>query len=85
VDVVSDPEARQGPGKRLGQLMGAEPELTTAPADEASREMIRRFTAYVTADGSDVKSMVTRMERLKFETIVSGKSYGEVLAELDEP
>jgi hypothetical protein len=29
--------------------------------------------------------MVIRMERLKFETIVTGKSYREVLAETDEP
>ena len=29
--------------------------------------------------------MVTRMERLKFEVIVTGKSYGEVLAGMEGP
>ena len=49
--------------------------------DAAVREICRRFVDYVTADGFSAGSMVTRMERLKFETIVTGKSYREVLAE----
>ena len=64
-------------------MMAAEPELTRTAVDEAGRELIRRFVDYVTAGGSDCGSMVTRMERLKFETIVRGKSYGEVLAEME--
>ena len=75
----------KSPGKRLGQMMASEPELTEVPVDEADREAIRRFVDYVTADGSSVQAMVTRMERLKFETIVTGKSYREVLAETDKP
>ena len=75
----------ESPGKRLGRMMASEPELTEVPVDDAGREAIRRFIDYVTVDGSSVGSMVTRMERLKFETIVTGKSYREVLAEADEP
>lgn len=70
-------------GTRLGRMMASEPELTQVQMGEAGREFLRRFTAYVTADGFDVGSMVTRMERLKFETIVGQQSYSEVLAELE--
>ncbi len=76
---------RVSDGQRLGRMMASEPELTEVQVSEAGKEMIRRFVDYVTADGFGAGSMVTRMERLKFETIVSGKSYGEVLAEADEP
>lgn len=62
-------------------MMASEPELTRVAADEAGREFLRRFTDYVTADGCDVGSMVTRMERLKFEMIVQAKSCAEVLAD----
>ena len=68
-------------GKRLGRMMAAEPELTEVATDDASREFCRRFVDYVTAGGFSVADMVTRMERLKFETIVTGKSYREVLDE----
>jgi hypothetical protein len=61
-------------------MMASEPELTKVQTDEAGREFIRRFIEYVTADGCGTGSMVTRMERLKFETIVTGKSYSEALA-----
>lgn len=47
--------------------------------DAEVRERCRRFVDYVTAEGFSVEQMVTRMERLKFETIVSGKSYREAL------
>ncbi len=76
---VSEP----GSGKRLGRLLASEPELTQAPMDDAGREMISRFVAYVTADGCGVGSMATRMERLKFETIVREQTYTEVLASMD--
>ena len=76
---MSDEQA--GPGKRLGRMMASEPELTEVQVDGDGQEFIRRFVDYITVDGSDVRSMVTRMERLKFETIVSGKSCREVLAE----
>lgn len=66
-------------------MMASEPELTEAAADEAARERCRRFVDYVTSDGFGVESMVTRMERLKFETIVTGKSYREVLDEAEGP
>jgi hypothetical protein len=66
-------------GTRLGRLMGAEPELTEVRTDDAGRDFIRRFVEYVTADGYDCGSMVTRMERLKFESIVGEKSIAEVL------
>ena len=66
-------------------MMASEPELTEVAADDAAREACRRFVDYVTADGFGVESMVTRMERLKFETIVTGKSYREVLGEAEEP
>ena len=68
-------------GKRLGRMMGSEPELTEVQVDDAGREFCRRFVDYVTVDGFSVADMVTRMERLKFETIVTGKSYREVLDE----
>ena len=71
-------------GTRLGRMMAAGPELTEVREDPAGGEFIRRFTEYVTADGPDCAAMVTRMERLKFETIVTGKSYGEVLAAMEE-
>ena len=71
-------------GTRLGRMMASEPELTEVRTDEAGLEMIHRFVAYVIGDGFGDGSVVTRMERLKFETIVTGKSYSEVLAELDE-
>jgi len=79
---VSEPG---GDGTRLGRMMASEPELTTRAVDDAGREFIRRFVGYVTDGGSDFGSIVTRMERLKFETIVTGKSYGEVLAGTEEP
>ena len=72
-------------GTYLGRMMASEPELTRVQMTEAGREFLRCFTAYVTADGFGVDAMVTRMERLKFETIVHQKSYAEVLAGLDEP
>ena len=75
----SDEEGR--PGRRLGRMMASEPELTEVAVTGADHARIRRFVDYVTADGCDVAAMVTRMERLKFETIVTGKSYREVLAE----
>ena len=78
-------DEKESSGKRLGRMMASEPELTEVAADDATREFCRRFVDYVTANGSDVGSMVTRMERLKFETIVTGKSYREVLAEAAGP
>lgn len=77
---MSEPE---NDGTRLGRMIAAEPELTTPKVDEAGREQIRRFVDYVTADGFDCGAMVTRMERLKFETIVTGKTYAQVLAEAE--
>lgn len=68
-------------GVRLGRMMASEPELTKRALTEADREQIRRFVDYVTADGFDAGRIVTRMERLTFETIVTGKTYGEVLAD----
>ena len=70
-------------GTRLGRMMASEPELTQPAVDEAGREFIRRFVDYLTVDGFDCGHMVTRMERLKFETIVTGKSCAEVLADED--
>ena len=77
---VSEPESD---GTRLGRMMAAEPELTKVAEDDDGREFIRRFVAYLTAGGSDCGSMVTRLERLKFETIIGEKTYGEVLAEME--
>ena len=74
-------ELPASPGKYLGRMMASEPELTRVQAGDADREFCRRFIDYVTAEGFSAGSMVTRMERLKFETIVTGKSYREVLAE----
>jgi len=71
----------KSPGGHLGRMMASEPELTEVPADDAGREFVRRFAEYITADGSSVGAMVTRMERLKFATITTGKSCREVLAE----
>lgn len=68
-------------GTRLGRMMKGEPELTKPATSDADRDLISRFIGYVTANGSDASSMLTRMERLKFEAIVTGKSFGEVLAE----
>ena len=77
---VSEPESE---GTRLGRMMASEPELTAPALVDAGREFIRRFVAYLTAGGSDCGSMVTRLEWLKFETIVGEKTYGEVLAEME--
>lgn len=66
-------------------MMAAEPELASPPADDAGREMARRFVEYLTGDGFGMEAMVARMERLKFETIVTGQTYAEALAGLDEP
>ena len=71
------------PGKRLGFLLAAEPELTKVREDEAGQEMATRFVAYITADGFDAGRMITRMEQLKFETIVRQETYREVLADLE--
>jgi hypothetical protein len=82
-DTIEGMSGKQ-PGKRLGQMMATEPELTEVQVDDAGHEFTRRFVDYLTADGFGVGSMVTRMERLKFETIVTGKSYREVLTEAEE-
>lgn len=66
-------------GTRLGRMMASEPELTRKAVTDADRDFLRSFADYICADGFDVGQMVTRMERLKFETIVTGKSYREVL------
>jgi hypothetical protein len=80
VEAVSPPESE---GTRLGRMIAAEPELTTVAADGTDRDLIARFVSYVMAGGSDVSNVLVRMERLKFETIVGGKTYGEVLAEME--
>lgn len=80
---ASDPAARSS-GARLGRMLAAEPELTSPTADEAGRETATRFVQYLTADGFDMGAMITRMERLKFEVIVTGKTYAQVLAEMEE-
>lgn len=82
MEAVSEPESE---GTRLGRMMASEPELTKVASDDADREFIRRFVAYITDGGSDFGAMVTRMERLKFETIVTGKTIGDLLAEPGEP
>ena len=74
-------DEKQSAGTRLGRLMASEPELREVAEDEATREFCRRFVDYVTAEGFSVGSMVARMERLKFETIVTGKSFRERLAD----
>jgi hypothetical protein len=79
---VSGPENE---GVRLGRMIAAEPELTSVATDSAGRKLIARFTAYLTADGADIPSVLARMERLKFEAIVRGKTLGEVLAETEGP
>jgi hypothetical protein len=76
--------ADECPGERLGRMMAAEPELTRPAATEEDHAAISRFVDYITADGFDVPAMVTRMERLQFETIVTGKSHREVLADTRE-
>ena len=73
-------------GTRLGRMMASEPELTRPALTDADREFLRSFADYICGDGFDCGAMVTRMERLKFETIVTGKSYREVLdARQSEP
>jgi hypothetical protein len=72
-------------GTRLGRMIASEPELTRPLATDADQETSRRFEAWLFADGFDFGKMVTRMERLKFETIITGKTCGEVLAEIEEP
>lgn len=75
---------QESEGTRLGRMVAAEPELTRPEVTVADREFSRRFIAYLMADGFSGRSALTRMERLKFETIVRGKSYGEVLAGIEE-
>lgn len=79
---MSEPECD---GERLGRMLASEPQLTTPKVDEAGKELIRRFVDFVTAGGFDSGAIVTRMERLKFETIITGKTYGQALADLEEP
>lgn len=55
------------------------------PLSDAEREQIQRYGDYLTADGFDEGHIIARMERLKFETIVTGKTDAEVLAEAQEP
>jgi hypothetical protein len=69
-------EARMNQDAHLGRMMNGEPELTTPQ----SPEFIRRFLSYVTADGFTVDAIVTRVERLKFAHIITGKTYSEILA-----
>ena len=76
---------RESEGTYLGRMMASEPELTRRALTGEDRDFISRFVDYVTAGGSDFGSVVTRMERLKFETIVTGKTYGEVLADTEGP
>lgn len=66
-------------GRRLGQLMANEPELIGIPADEAGNLMIDRLASYIAADGFNAEAMIIRLERLKFETIMTGKTFAEVL------
>lgn len=69
-------------GTRLGRLLASEPELTQVQTGEDGQEFLRRFSAYITAEGCDVASMFRRMECLQLETILQEKSYAEVLADL---
>jgi hypothetical protein len=78
---ANEPEAKPSAGTRLGRLMGVEPELTRPAVNDADREMIRRFVEHIMPAGFDMQTAVTRMERLKFETIVTDKTYTEVLAD----
>lgn len=84
-ELAASIEADPGPqseGMRLGQALSSDPELATARA-AGDREFLSRFVDYITGGGSDLGSVATRLERLKFETIVTGKTYGEVLAEAE--
>lgn len=66
---------------RFTELAGTTSELTEVAADAESSERIRRLTDYITADGFSLDALVTRMERLKFESIVQEKAIGEILAD----
>lgn len=72
-------------GTRLGRMLASEPELTRPLEGSAGREFSERFASYLMADGFDWDRMATRMERLKFEAIVSGKTIGEVLPGMTGP
>lgn len=54
------------------------------PLSDAEREEIGRYARYLTAGGFGEGRVIGRLERLKFEEIVTGKTVGQVLAEAEE-
>lgn len=51
------------------------------PLSDAEREKIRRYVGYLTAGGFTVQAVMARMERLKFEEIVTGRTAAEIVSE----
>ena len=68
---------------RLGPLIASIPEMTEVVVDKDSGERIARYADYITAGGLSVAAIVTRLERLKFDSIVTGKPTRELLDEWD--
>jgi hypothetical protein len=68
---------------RLGHLVTSIPEMTEVVTDRESGDRIARYTDHITAGGFSVDAIVTRLERLKFDSIVTGKTTREVLDEWD--
>lgn len=53
------------------------------PLSDAGREAISRYAGYLTAGGFTEGRITARLERLKFEATVTGKTYAEVLDALE--
>jgi len=64
---------------RLGQLVASIPEMTEAVTGKDSGERIARYADYITAGGFGVAAIITRLERLTFDSIVTGKTTREIL------
>lgn len=69
---------------RLTELVDTMPELTEVAVDEAGRKRIQQLADYILQDGGSVDAIVKNLERLKFETIVTGKTTSEILAEREQ-
>lgn len=68
------------PRARFRLMLGSIPELTEPVTDQESDVLADRLAAYMLADGGGMQQIVTRLERLKFETIVRDASVAEVIA-----
>lgn len=72
-------EAGFKPDPRLLSLVASIPEMSEVVTDLDSDWRITRYSEYITAAGFSVAAIVTRLERLVFDSIVTGKTTREIL------